>query len=162
YLMHTSDAITAQMQADACQRVQVVQLSTVRPERVEFLWKPFIPKARPVAIEGDPGIGKSALVMTIIAHLTSGKGLPALLDGMPPPRDFSPQNVCLLTSEDDAGDPLRPRLEVNGGDPTRVFQIIGWEQPDGDKGIVTMQDLHLLRQALEAYHPALLVFDPMQ
>jgi hypothetical protein len=162
YLMHTSDAITAQMQADAGKRLQVVQLSTVRPVRVDYHWKPFLPKGRPVAVEGDPGIGKSALVMMMIAHLTSGKGFPTLLDGMPPPRDFPPQNVCILTSEDDAGDTLRPRLEVNGGDPQRVYQITGWEQPDGDKGIVTMQDLELLRQALEQYHPALLVFDPMQ
>jgi hypothetical protein len=117
YLMHVSDAITTRMQADAGKRLQVVQLSTVTPERVEFLWKPFLPKGRPVAIEGDPGVGKSGLVMKLIAHLTAGKAFPTLLDGMAPQRDFPPQNVCLLTSEDDPGDTLVPRLEVNGGDP---------------------------------------------
>ena len=162
YLMRTSDAIAAKAQTDASKRLHVVQFSTVRPERVEFHWKPFLPKGRPAAIEGDPGIGKTSLVMKIIAHITSGKAFPNLFDGMPPPQDFAPQNVCLLTSEDDAGDTLRPRLEVNGGDPKRVFQIAGWQQPDGEKGIVTMQDLDLLRQALEAYSPALLVFDPVQ
>jgi hypothetical protein len=163
YLMYASDAITAELaRTDTGKRLQVVQLSTVTPERVEYHWKPYVPKGRPVAIEGDPGVGKSSLIAKIAAHITSGQAFPNLYDGVPPPRDFPPQNICLLTSEDDPADTLVPRIVVNGGDPSRVFLINGWAQPDGEKGIVTMQDLTLLRQALEEYEPALLVFDPMQ
>jgi hypothetical protein len=162
YLMYASAAITALPQTDTSKRVQVLQLSTVTPERVEYLWKPYIPTARPVAIEGDPGIGKSTLVAKIIAHITSGKAFPNLFDGIPPPKDFTPQNVCLLTSEDDPADTLAPRIIANGGDTSRVFLITGWAQPDGEKGVVTMQDLAVLRQALEAHRPVLCVFDPIQ
>jgi hypothetical protein len=142
--------------------LKVTQLSTVRPERVEFLWKPFLPKGRPVAIEGDPGVGKSALVAKIIAHVTTGKAFPTVLDDTPPFLAFIPKNVCILTSEDDPADTLVPRIIVNGGDVQRVFHIQGWEQPDGAQGIVTLQDLTLLKEALERYTPALLVFDPIQ
>jgi len=150
------------LEGDQRRAIQVTSLATVRPARVDFLWKPFLPTGRPVAIEGDPGMGKSALVMKIVAHLTTGTAFPTMLDGAPPQSDFPPQHVCLLTAEDDPADTLVPRLLVNGGDPSRVHHLTGWAQPDGDKGTVTMQDLDLLQQALETYHPALLVFDPVQ
>jgi putative DNA primase/helicase len=103
--------------------LKVTQLSTVTPERLEFLWTPFIPKGRPVALEGDPGVGKSSLVAKLVAHLTTGTAFPNVLEGTPPPKDFSPCNVCLLTSEDDPADTLVPRIAANGGDVQRVFLI---------------------------------------
>ena len=108
---------------------------------MEFLWKPFVLSGRPVAIEGDPGIGKSALVMKIAAHLTSGTAFPTMLDGAPPQRDFPPRSVCLLTSEDDPADTLVPRLVVNGGDRARVH-LISWmgRNPTATRGLLTMQD----------------------
>ena len=142
--------------------LEVTQLSTVRPERVDFWWKPYLPKGRPVALEGDPGVGKSALVLKLVAHLTTGTAFPNLYDYLPPPRDFSPQDICLLTSEDDPGDTILPRVVVNGGDASRVHLITGWTKPDGERGVLTMQDLLLLELALTTYHPALLVFDPIQ
>ena len=165
-------ALDSQAHQDATQRrnshnaqpksLIVTQLSTVTPERVEFLWKPFLPKGRPVALEGDPGVGKSALVAKIIAHITTGTRFPNVLEKTPPPKDFTPQNVCLLTSEDDPADTLVPRIVVNGGNVSRVYYITGWEQPDGVQGIVTLQDLELLKTAMERYTPAVLVFDPIQ
>jgi RecA-family ATPase len=140
----------------------VKQLSAMRPERVHFLWRPYIPKGRPVAIEGDPDIGKSSLVAKMVAHLTAGRAFPNVAEDVPPPEDLAQQNVCLLTSEDDPADTLVPRIAVNGGDPSRVYLIEGWEQPDGERGIVTMRDLALIKTALETYTPALLIFDPMQ
>jgi hypothetical protein len=141
--------------------LRVTQLSTVKPTRVDFFWKPFLPKGRPVSLEGDPGVGKSALVAKLFAHLTTGRAFPNVLKGAPA-QDFAPHNVCLLSNEDDAGDTILPRVTANGGDPSRVYLIDGWELPDGQSGVVTMQDLDLLKAALDAYQPALLVFDPFQ
>ena len=114
--------------------LHVTQLSTVLPVRTEYLWRPFIPRGRPVTLEGDPGIGKSALTCKIIAHLTTGKVFPNVLPGTPPLSDFDPVNVCLFTSEDDSGDTIRPRLEANGADCERVYRIEGWKTPDGEQG----------------------------
>jgi putative DNA primase/helicase len=147
---------------DNKKRLQVTQLSTVRPVRTEFLWKPFIPRGRPVTLEGDPGVGKSALICKIISHLSTGKAFPNVLPGTPALSDFDPVNVCLLTSEDDSGDTIRPRLEVNGADCSRVYRLEGWQTPDGEHGSITMQDLDLLRMAMNDYKPAMIVFDPFQ
>lgn len=142
--------------------LRVTQLSTVKPERVDFLWKPYLPIGRPVALEGDPGVGKSSLVAKIIAHVTTGRAFPNVIENAPPPSDFMPRNVCLLTSEDDPADTIRPRIEANDGNPHRVYLIDGWEQPDGEQGIVTLRDLALIKRAIDEYQPALIVFDPLQ
>lgn len=70
--------------------------------------------------------------------------------------------MCLLASEDDASDTLRPRLEVNSGDASRLYLLDGWKHPDGSRGTITLQDLRLLEKALEDYTPTLLVIDPFQ
>ena len=133
--------------------IETIQLSSVTPARVDCWWKPYIPKGRAVALDGDPGAGKSTLVVKIMAHLTSGTAFPNLYDYAPSPASFAPQTVCLFTAEDDPADTILPRVLVNGGDPSRVHLIPGWTQTDGTRGVVTMQDIDLLRQALDTHQP---------
>lgn len=38
-------------------------LSTIKPRKVQWLWKPFIPFGMLTILEGDPGLGKSFLSM---------------------------------------------------------------------------------------------------
>jgi hypothetical protein len=147
--------------AGAARQLRVTSLATVIPERVHWLWKPYLPLGRPVALEGDPGVGKSSLVAKIAAHLTTEQAFPNVLQGQAP-QPLAACQVCLLSAEDDVGDTILPRIAVNGGDPSRVYLIDGWQQPDGAQGSVTMQDLDLLTQALEEQAPRLLVFDPVQ
>jgi hypothetical protein len=150
-----------QATAGAARQLRVTSLAAVMPERVHWLWKPYLPLGRPVGLEGDPGVGKSSLVAKITAHLTTGQPFPNVIHGQAP-QPVSACNVCLLTAEDDPGDTILPRIAVNGGDPARVYLIDGWHQLDGAQGPVTMQDLDLLTQALERHTPRLLVFDPVQ
>lgn len=147
---------------DLPKKIKAVQVSKVTPTRTEYWWKSFIPKARPTVLAGDPGIGKSALICKICAHLTTGKAFPTILSGEPAQEDFDPVTVCLLTSEDDAGDTIRPRLEVNGADASLVHHVEGWYTDDAKTGMITMQDTNLLGDVLTTYKPGLLVFDPFQ
>lgn len=141
---------------------EVDKLSDVDAERVEWLWKPLLPVGRPVSLEGNPGIGKSNVVLKIAAHLTTGRPFPTVLEGMAPQRPFAPCTVALLGAEDDPADTIRPRLEVNGGDASHFYLFKGWRHPDGSRGVLTLQDLRLLQTLLEQYQPALLVVDPLQ
>ena len=139
----------------------ITWLSTVQPARVEYLWKPYLPQGRPVGLVGDPGVGKSALVMKIAAHVTTGLAFPSLIDGVIP-HDFPPRNVLFFTAEDDLADTLRPRLEASGGDASKLGHVTSRLKDTEAESVVSMQDLDLIRQALEDHTPALLVFDPIQ
>ena len=46
--------------------------SQVRPRLLTWLWKPFIPFARLVLLEGDPGEGKSLILADMAARVTRG------------------------------------------------------------------------------------------
>ena len=102
--------------------IETTQLSTVTPVRVDFWWKPYIPKGRPVAMEGDPGAGKSTLVLKIVAHLTSGTGLSRTSTTTPRRRGTSPRKTSVCSPPKMIrATPFCPRVVANGGDASRVY-----------------------------------------
>ena len=45
--------------------VKVVLMADVKPEKVQWLWNPFIPLGKLTLLEGDPGVGKSWVTAAI-------------------------------------------------------------------------------------------------
>jgi RecA-family ATPase len=137
-------------------------LATYQMERKEYLWYPMIPKGEPVSLEGDPGTGKSALLVKLLCHLTTGQRFPTLFADRPE-QDFSPRHVLLFTYEDDPNSTIHPRVAINGGDPSLVQFVEGKRDPDtGEVRPMTLQDLTMLETLLKTYSPALMAFDPIQ
>jgi putative DNA primase/helicase len=137
-------------------------LSAYTITRREYLWYPWLLKGEPCSIEGDPNVGKTALLIKLLAHLTTGRAFPTLFPARPE-ADFAPATVVLFTTEDSPDKTLHPRLVLNGGDATRVIFMRGKQDP-GTGAILpmTLQDLALFEQLLEQHTPAMLCFDPMQ
>ena len=55
----------------------VVNVSRVfEPKEVKWLWYPYIPFGKVTLLQGDPGDGKSKLMLSIAALLSNGKPLP--------------------------------------------------------------------------------------
>ncbi len=89
-------------------------LADVQPEPVTWLWEPYFPASKLIAIGGDPDSGKSWFALSLAARLSRGLPWP---DGSP--------NNCIgstvyLSGEDEAGDTLRPRIDSLGGDPGKI------------------------------------------
>jgi hypothetical protein len=63
----------------------VITLATVQPEPVSWLWKPYISRRKLTIVEGDPGIGKTWLMLQIAAAVSRGARLPGM-DGTPQTR----------------------------------------------------------------------------
>ena len=129
--------------------VKLISMDTIPIEEVTWLLKPFIPYGKITIIQGDPGEGKTTLVLQIIAALTTGR---PIWDGLP---EMEPIHVIYQTAEDGLSDTIKPRLVAAGADCARVLVI-----DDSEKALTLDDDR--LEQALEQTGARLVVLDPIQ
>ena len=55
--------------------LKIINMSDVESKEISWLWYPFIPYGKLTIIQGDPGEGKTTLVLNIAAVLSKGQGL---------------------------------------------------------------------------------------
>ena len=122
---------------------------SVEEQKVDWLWYPYIPYGKLTLLQGDPGEGKSTLMIHIAALLTQGKKMP---DGYPV---RFPERVIYQCSEDDVADTIKPRLKAAGAGCSKIAYII-----DRNSGL-TLNDERVV-DALQQTHARLLVLDPFQ
>jgi hypothetical protein len=89
----------------------------------EWLWDRRLPLNAVSVIEGHPGIGKSSVLMDLVARMTTGRPWP----GEPGHEKHPVRRVLWLTLEDAPSFTLLPRLVAAGGDPKQV--IVGTQLP---------------------------------
>lgn len=56
--------------------LKLIHMEDVVSKEVEWLWYPYIPYGKITIIEGDPGEGKTTLVLKLAAALSGGLPLP--------------------------------------------------------------------------------------
>ncbi|MEZ0355503.1 AAA family ATPase [Mycobacterium sp. SA01] len=139
------------------QNVQLTRLSDVKPERVEWIWRGWIPAGKLVTLDGDPGLGKSTLSDDFSARVTTAGMWP---DGS---RCERPGDVLLLSAEDGLADTVRPRLDAAGADVTRVHAIEGIPVVDdsGERFLrpPSLGDIVALEEAITETSARLLIVD---
>ena len=124
--------------------------SEVKTTPINWLWYPFFAIGKISLLQGDPGDGKSTMMLRLIAEISNGGTTP---DGQSLVR---PQRVLYQCSEDGVADTIKPRLEVCGAD-CRNIAFINEEIYGG----LTLDD-ERLRQAIIEFRPRLVVIDPIQ
>lgn len=92
-------------------------MSDVEVTEVKWLWKPYIPIGKITIIQGDPGEGKTAMILAIASALTTGDVLPLSEETL------ECSNVIYQTAEDGLSDTIKPRLLAAGADCTKVIVI---------------------------------------
>lgn len=139
---------------------EVICLANVKPQKVVWLWNPYIPKGKLTLVEGDPSVGKTWLMLMIAAIISNGWPLPGqtgILEGV-----NEPGNVLYMSGEDGLADTLRPRLDNLEADVSRIHVLTGSRDEKGKLNGITLSDLEVLEEALERVKPVLLVVDPLQ
>ena len=56
--------------------LEVIKASEIEPKEVKWLWYPYIPFGKVTLLQGDPGDGKSKLMLSVAALLSKGEALP--------------------------------------------------------------------------------------
>lgn len=128
---------------------QLKLYSSVTSTKVDWLWYPYIPFGKITLLQGDPGCGKSTLMMSIIASISNGS---FSLDGR---KQKKPLHVIYQCSEDGAGDTIKPRLNAAGADCRNVAFL------DEEADWITLGD-ERIRRAIADFNAKLLVIDPVQ
>lgn len=123
--------------------------SAITAKEVEWLWYPYIPYGKITIIQGDPGDGKTTLILNIAALLS--KGLPMPESGTATP----PTKVIYQSAEDSAEDTLKPRLLSANADCSYIAFI------DESEYGLTLSD-SIIESAIHELGARLLVFDPLQ
>jgi hypothetical protein len=131
---------------------EIVQLSSVAPREIEWLWRPRIAIGKLNLLVGDPDIGKSYLTLDIASRVTTGRIWP---DGV----DSREGSVILLSAEDALDDTVRPRLDRLGGDSSRIFALTMMRRGDRERMPSLVDDLKALEQVIQDRHACLVVID---
>jgi hypothetical protein len=135
-----------------------ILLSTVQPERVEWLWPGRIPLGKLTIIDGDPGLGKSVLTLDLAARVSRGAEMP---DNAPGRQG----GVVLLSAEDGLADTIRPRLDAAGAECGKVLALDSVLTEGGQgrerRPPILPVDVPYLRAAVERVGAILVVVDPL-
>lgn len=130
--------------------VHLKRYSEVASAKVDWLWYPYIAFNKLTLLQGDPGDGKSTMMLNLIASLSYGGYLP---NGHKV--GFSMKSIYQC-SEDGINDTIKPRLEQFGANCDNIAFI---DEESG--GTLTLDD-ERLRSAIETFRPRLVVIDPIQ
>jgi hypothetical protein len=138
---------------------RTVRLSDVAARPVKWLLPGRIPRGKVAVVDGDPGLGKSTLMLEIAARVTTGSPMP---DGSRSDLD-GPASVVLLSAEDGLDDTIRPRLDAAGADTRRVVALVGVSDgdPDRPERLPTLDDIVEIETAVRANDAALVIVDPL-
>jgi hypothetical protein len=136
----------------------------VSPEPVEWLWPGRIAVGKQTLIAGEAGLGKSQVVLSLAAAVTTERVLPGG-EGRAPLG-----NVVIFSAEDTPEDTIVPRLMAAGADRGRVRIVRAVSQKDGKgrRSFNLQTDLLLLEQEIAKIQVEqklglvrLVIFDPV-
>ncbi len=128
-------------------------LTEFASEPVQWLWPSWLPRGVVTLMDGNPGVSKSTVVADLVARITTGRPWPDET-----PSSGIPQRVMWITTEDDPGRVLRPRIEAAGGAAELVrFVISEVVFPSGAGGFREL----VVQRAAETAGLALVILDPL-
>ena len=131
------------------QELNLIKMSEIQSEEIEWLWYPFIPYGKLTIIQGDPGDGKTTLALNIAAKLSRGESLDEEM------KISEPINIIYQTAEDGLADTVKPRIELAYADCERILVI------DESSEALSMAD-ERLEEAIKLTNAKLLILDPIQ
>jgi len=131
------------------EELKLIRMNEVEATAINWLWFPYIPYGKITVVQGDPGDGKTTVVLAIAAAVTMGLPLPESKSAA------EPMTVIFQTAEDGLSDTVKPRLVQSGADCGRVIVI------DESEKELSLSDFRI-EQAIVQTGAKLFIIDPLQ
>ncbi len=147
-------------QTTAARAVLLTRADKVEPESINWAWKNRFAFGKLALIAGDPGLGKSTILIDIVAMHSTGAAFPCS-EG----RAQQCESI-FLTAEDGLRDTLVPRLMAAEADLSKIHFLTGTRTEGAGDDDVAMfdltKDVAVLRKTFEA-NPKIRIFviDPI-
>ena len=135
--------------ANSKEELKLIRMNEVEATEINWLWYPYIPYGKITVIQGDPGDGKTTVVLAIAAAITTGTSLPESKEAA------APMSVIFQTAEDGLSDTIKPRLVQSSADCERVIVI-----DESEKQLI-LSDFRI-EQAIVQTDAKLFILDPLQ
>jgi len=129
----------------------LTRVSDVTARQVSWLSYPFIPLGKISMIEGDPGLGKSQVSLSLATAVSTGSE-----SAFPGLRLPEPSNVLIFCNEDGLEDTIKPRLVALKADQSRIHVFDASMQMEG--GIETETEIGTYVNEVK---PKLIIIDPI-
>lgn len=128
----------------------------IKTRAINWLWKNRFAKGKVSLLAGEPGLGKSQLIVYLSAIITTGGSFP---DGAP----CEIGNVLILSAEDDAEDTIVPRLIAAGADTSKIYIIDAVKSEDNkiNPFFISTDLLALESKIIEIGNIAAIFIDPI-
>lgn len=161
YWLEGAEAVREQLiracKPELLEGVPGVLAASVKPGKVSWLWPGWIPRGEVTILDGDPGVGKSAIACELAACISSGRAMPGAGNGHTHTR-----GVVFVDLENSLAHTMVPRLSAASAELKRVRIIRSITDPDGTERTPEIpRDLDAMEKAIHDVDAALLVIDPL-
>lgn len=129
--------------------LKMIRMSEIEAQEIKWLWYPFIPYGKLTIVQGDPGDGKTTMILNLAAQLSKGKCFEDV-SGVE-----APMKIIYQTAEDGLADTVKPRLEKAGADCEQILVI-----DESDKSLSMIDER--IEEALKTSGAKMLILDPIQ
>ncbi len=138
----------------------IEKLSKIISKNVNWLWPDVIAFGKTTLFAGEPGVGKSQLLLYIASILSNGYKFHFQ------PIKINAQNILIMSGEDNAEDTIKPRLEALNANIERIDFVKGIKRLDKNgneyfDAICVVEHIADLEQKIIDNKYKLIIIDPI-
>lgn len=140
--------------------IEIENLSSISVKKIDWLWKNIISYGKLTLFAGEPGVGKSQLLLYIASIVSNGGRF-----------HFEKQNceqgkVLLISGEDKSEDTIKPRLIALGANLDNIDNVKGIKRTDKHGNpyydvICLVENIADIENKIKSNHYKLLIIDPI-
>lgn len=131
-------------------------LKDVEPKEISWLWRPFIAFGKVTLIQGDTGIGKTSLMVKVMADLSKGLYPPTMFRERLHPQEMKePITTYYVSVENGIADTIVPLFNLLKGDK----EYVQYQDETKEHFVLTGDEI---RECVRITGAKLIVVDPWQ